>query len=270
MKATILLAALLAAPLGAIAQEVDDVIVWTTVIEWVGPGGTPIAAPAGDQALGSGANGQVAEHNKNPAPAQPAAPVANDKMAIHNNGGGQQGSPANNEVQTQANPVPVVASSTAPAPAPVVSTAPSSPQIPGSSGGGGGFAEGTCEGEGMNIFWTGDEVNYTINYTPENKVSGTTTGCTNLGNFDQNIDIGGVGGTLFEATWGGGGIYQFFDVSLIHGFSVPAMSVVLQGEKVLSRAGTHSQLAQANLAVFAQAAKAKSVISRTYWRIHNP
>lgn len=235
MKATVLLATLLAAPLSVIA---DDVIVWTTVVEWVGPGGTPIAAPnGGSQAVGNNPDNNKAVEHPNavatpstsaapppPPPPPPSPPAAgavgvNEKLAIP--GGGQQD---NQQQQQQQQPA---TSSTAPATsssAPVSSSPPAASSPPPSGGstggpsGGGGFDSQSCTGSGMNIFWTGDEVDYTI----KNGASGTTKGCLNLGEFSSNIDIGGRGGTLFEGNWNSTG-NQYFDISFITGFSVPVM-----------------------------------------------
>lgn len=230
MRTTVLLAALLAAPLSIVAIE-EDVVVWTTIIEWVGPGGAPIAAPsgnAGSQAVGYNAdNGRVKEHNNNPVPAHTkaavatssAAAVVNEKVALHNDGGGRPGNQANQ--QQEQNTVPVVTSSVAPSSS-VVSTAPSSaPSSEGSGGGGGGFQLGTCTGSGMNIFWTGDEVDYSvmIDNGPDIASTGTTTGCLNLGDFHSQVYVGGVHHTMFEGNWGAD--IQYFDVSYIPGFSVP-------------------------------------------------
>jgi hypothetical protein len=235
MKTTLLLAALLAAPLSAIA---DDVVVWTTIVQWVGPGGTPIAAPVGNsQAVGvQQAGDKAVEHQNNPAPAPTtsatpppaAAPVVNEKVALKQGGGsggqqGQQGQPGDQPQNTQPHVPPPSSTTPASVSPPAQSSPPSGGSNGGSSSGGGegGFSEGTCTGAGTNIFWTGDEVNYTVTLGASKGVTGTTKGCLNLGEPGSNVDIAGIGGTLFEGNWQGG--ENWFDISFIPGFTVPVV-----------------------------------------------
>ena len=83
---------------------------------------------------------------------------------------------------------------------------------PSSTGGGGGG--GSCTGSGMEIQWSGDEVDFSWSGG-----SGTTTGCTSLGSdFQGQVAVGGSGGTIFEGNPSG-----YFDVSYILGYSVPML-----------------------------------------------
>ena len=74
----------------------------------------------------------------------------------------------------------------------------------------------SCTGSGMNIEWSGDEVAFSWS-----NGSGNTTGCTSLGEFNGQLEVGGSGGTIFEGNYDSGDMY--FDVSFITGYSVPMM-----------------------------------------------
>lgn len=73
----------------------------------------------------------------------------------------------------------------------------------------------SCNGPGMNIAWKGDVVDMSYNGK-----KGKTQGCTNLGtDFNGQVHVGGEQGTIFEGNHNGGN--QFWDVSIILGFTVP-------------------------------------------------
>ena len=87
-------------------------------------------------------------------------------------------------------------------------TATSAASSPSSTGG------GSCTGSGMEIQWSGDQVDFSWSGG-----SGTTTGCTSLGSdFEGQVAVGGSGGTIFEGNPSG-----YFDVSYILGYSVPML-----------------------------------------------
>ena len=218
MRYPFIVAALLATTSSVIA---DEVVVWTTVVEWVGANGSPVADS-------NGAGVDAVQHANNPVPtttAAAAAPHINEKLALP--GGGEQSAQGGDGpgVQNQVINTPSSTPTSSTPPPPPAATSQSSSG--GSGGGGGGFESGTCTGDGMNIFWTGDEVDYSVMElgTVNVQKTGTTKGCLNLGDFHSNMYIGGMNGTFFEGNWNAAGPIPltYFDISYIPGFSVPVL-----------------------------------------------